>query len=187
MNVTPTSLPGVLLIEPKVFGDARGFFYEIYQAPRYAQHGMPGSFVQDNLSRSARGILRGLHYQEPRGQGKLVQCIAGAVFDVVVDIRRGSPTFGKTLTMELSAETRHQLWIPAGFAHGFVVLSETADFLYKCTEVYAPEHEHTILWNDPDLAIPWPVKEPVLSKKDVAGVRLRDAKVLPERVPAPTP
>jgi dTDP-4-dehydrorhamnose 3,5-epimerase len=133
-------LPGVLLVEPKVFGDGRGFFYESYQQRRYAEAGIPGPFVQDNVSRSARGTLRGLHFQHPRAQGKLVSVLAGAVFDVAVDIRRGSPTFARWFGVELSGENKRQLWVPPGFAHGFCVLSETADFAYKCTDYYAPEH-----------------------------------------------
>jgi len=174
MKVTQTSLPGVLRLEPQVFGDDRGFFMETYQAARYADRGIPGAFIQDNLSRSAKGTLRGLHFQEPKGQGKLVQVLRGAVYDVAVDVRRGSPTFGKWIAEELSDANRHQLWIPPGFAHGFVVLSDAADFFYKCTELYAPECERAIAWNDPDLGIRWPIATPRLSAKDAAGVRLRD-------------
>ncbi|KFA94654.1 dTDP-4-dehydrorhamnose 3,5-epimerase [Archangium violaceum] len=179
MNVLKTELPGVLILEPKRFGDERGFFMELFHAKRYADAGIPGPFVQDNFSRSAKGILRGLHFQEPHGQGKLVQVLAGAVYDVAVDIRRGSPTFGKFVGVELSADNRRQLWVPAGFAHGFCVLSESADFHYKCTEVYTPASEHGIAWNDPDLAIPWPVTSPLLSPKDVGAPRLKDMPVLP--------
>ncbi len=180
MKVLPTEIPGVLIIEPKVFGDERGFFLETFHWKRYADAGIPGPFVQDNYSRSVKGTLRGLHFQEPQGQGKLVQVVAGTVFDVAVDIRRGSPTFGKWVGVELSADTKRQLWVPPGFAHGFCVLSEAADFQYKCTTLYAPEHEHAIAWNDPDLAIRWPIsEEPKLSAKDAAAPRLKDVKALP--------
>ncbi|QSQ25088.1 dTDP-4-dehydrorhamnose 3,5-epimerase [Pyxidicoccus parkwayensis] len=179
MRVLPTELPGVLVVEPKVFGDDRGFFMEMFHAKRYADAGIPGPFVQDNYSRSAKGTLRGLHFQEPQAQGKLVQVIAGAVYDVAVDVRRGSPGFGKWVAVELSSDNRRQLWIPPGFAHGFCVLSESADFHYKCTTLYAPETERGVLWNDPDLAIPWPVTSPLLSAKDAKAPRLRDAMVLP--------
>lgn len=180
MKVTPLdALPEVLLVEPRVFGDDRGFFMELFHARRYADAGIPGPFVQDNYSRSARGILRGLHFQEPQAQGKLVQVLAGAVYDVAVDVRKGSPTFGKWVAVELSSDNRRQLWIPPGFAHGFCVLSESADFHYKCTTLYSPETERSVLWSDPDLAIPWPVREPVLSAKDARAPRLQDAPVLP--------
>jgi len=180
VKISETELPGVLLLEPKRFGDDRGFFMELFHAKRYTEAGIPGPFVQDNFSRSAKGILRGLHFQQPHAQGKLVQVFAGAVYDVAVDIRRGSPTFGKWVGMELSADNRRQLWVPAGFAHGFCVLSESADFHYKCTELYSPASEHGIAWNDPDLGIPWPVKSPLLSPKDSAAPRLKDAPVLPD-------
>jgi dTDP-4-dehydrorhamnose 3,5-epimerase len=180
VKISETELPGVLLLEPKRFGDDRGFFMELFHAKRYSEAGIPGPFVQDNFSRSAKGILRGLHFQQPHAQGKLVQVFAGAVYDVAVDIRRGSPTFGKWVGMELSADNRRQLWVPAGFAHGFCVLSESADFHYKCTELYSPASEHGIAWNDPDLGIPWPVKSPLLSPKDSAAPRLKDAPVLPD-------
>jgi len=180
VKVTPTEIPGVLILEPKVFGDARGFFLETYHSQRYADAGIQGPFVQDNYSRSVKGTLRGLHYQEPQGQGKLVQVVAGAVFDVAVDIRRGSPTFGKWVGVELSAENKRQFWVPPGFAHGFFVISESADFQYKCTALYAPEHEHSVAWNDPDLAIQWPISEaPKLSAKDSAAPRLKDVNALP--------
>jgi dTDP-4-dehydrorhamnose 3,5-epimerase len=179
VKVIPTEIPGVLIIEPKVFGDERGFFLETFNAKRYADAGIPGPFVQDNYSRSVKGTLRGLHFQEPQPQGKLVQVIAGAVYDVAVDIRKGSPTFGKFVGVELSAENKRQFWVPPGFAHGFYVLSESADFQYKCTALYAPEHERSLIWNDPDLAIPWPVSgAPKLSAKDAAAPRLKDAPVL---------
>ncbi|QSQ14757.1 dTDP-4-dehydrorhamnose 3,5-epimerase [Myxococcus landrumensis] len=179
MKVTPLEIPDLLLVEPKVFGDDRGFFMELFHAKRYADAGIPGPFIQDNYSRSSRGTLRGLHFQEPQGQGKLVQVLAGRVYDVAVDVRRGSPTFGKWAAVELSAENRRQLWIPPGFAHGFCVTSETADFHYKCTTMYAPETERCIAWNDPDLGIPWPVSEPLMSPKDLRAPRLKDAPVLP--------
>jgi dTDP-4-dehydrorhamnose 3,5-epimerase len=180
VKISETELPGVLLLEPKRFGDDRGFFMELFHEKRYAEAGIPGPFVQDNFSRSAKGILRGLHFQQPHAQGKLVQVFAGAVYDVAVDIRRGSPTFGRWVGMELSADNRRQLWVPAGFAHGFCVLSESADFHYKCTDFYSPASEHGIAWNDPDLGIPWPVKSPLLSPKDSAAPRLKDAPVLPD-------
>ncbi|CAM3812246.1 dTDP-4-dehydrorhamnose 3,5-epimerase [Corallococcus sp. ZKHCc1 1396] len=179
MKVTPLELPEVLLLEPKVFGDDRGFFLESYNAKRYADAGIPGPFVQDNLSRSVKGTLRGLHFQEPNAQGKLVQCLAGAVWDVAVDVRRGSPTFGRWVAAELSFENKRQLWVPPGFAHGFCVLSDSADFFYKCTALYSPETERSVHWNDPDLAIPWPVSAPLLSGKDQQAPRLKDAPVLP--------
>jgi dTDP-4-dehydrorhamnose 3,5-epimerase len=179
MNVVTTPLPGVLVLEPKVFGDDRGFFLETFHAERYRAAGVPLAFVQDNWSRSARGTLRGLHFQQPNPQGKLVQVYRGAVFDVAVDVRRGSPTFGQWYGCELSEENKRQLWVPPGFAHGFCVTSETADFVYKCTSLYAPDSERGIAWNDPDLAIPWPASAPLLSKKDAAAPRLKDAPVLP--------
>ena len=179
MKVIPTALPEVLLVEPKVFGDSRGFFYESFQAARYAEAGIPGPFVQDNLSRSVRGTLRGLHFQEPRAQGKLVQVLRGAVWDVAVDVRRGSPRFGQWVAVELSETAPRQLWIPPGFAHGFCVLSDSADFFYKCTELYAPECERSIAWNDPAIGITWPVGSPILSAKDAAAPRLADAPILP--------
>ncbi|NVJ04033.1 dTDP-4-dehydrorhamnose 3,5-epimerase [Myxococcus sp. AM001] len=182
MKVTPLELPDVLLLEPKVFGDDRGFFMEMFHAARFAAVGIPGPFVQDNYSRSAKGTLRGLHFQEPQAQGKLVQVLAGAVYDVAVDVRRGSPTFGQWVAVELSADNRRQLWIPPGFAHGFCVVSDSADFHYKCTALYAPETERSVAWNDPDLAIAWPVSEPLLSPKDAQAPRLRDAPLLPEYV-----
>ncbi|WP_141618125.1 dTDP-4-dehydrorhamnose 3,5-epimerase [Myxococcus sp. AB036A] len=182
MKVTPLEIPEVLLLEPKVFGDDRGFFMEMFHAARYAAVGIPGPFVQDNYSRSAKGTLRGLHFQEPQAQGKLVQVLAGAVYDVAVDVRRGSRTFGQWVAAELSSDNRRQLWIPPGFAHGFCVVSDSADFHYKCTALYAPETERSVVWNDPDLAIPWPVSEPLLSPKDAQAPRLRDAPLLPEYV-----
>ena len=177
MKATPTRIPDVLLIEPKVFGDDRGFFFESFN--RRAFHEATGinvDFVQDNHSKSARNVLRGLHYQLAQPQGKLVRVTQGEVFDVAVDIRKGSPTYGQWVGEILSAENKKQLWIPAGLAHGFVVLSETAEFLYKTTDYYAPQHERCIAWNDPDLAIAWPIEgQPLLSPKDAAGAAFREA------------
>lgn len=181
MNVVATDLPGVLILEPKVFGDDRGFFFESYNARVFREKtGLDVDFVQDNHSRSAKNVLRGLHYQISQPQGKLVRVIAGEVFDVAVDLRRSSPSFGRWVGFRLSAENKRMAWIPAGFAHGFVVVSETAEFLYKTTDYWAPEFERTVLWNDPDLAIDWPLAgEPILAAKDQAGRRLRDAEVYP--------
>lgn len=176
MKVQATHLDGVLIIAPKVFGDARGFFLETFQTRRYAEAGIPGPFVQDNHSRSARGVLRGLHYQIQRPQGKLVMVTKGAVFDVAVDIRRNSPTFGQWFGAELSDDNHHQLYVPPGFAHGFCVLSEQADFLYKCTEYYIPELERSIIWNDPDIAVAWPLDAPSLSARDALAPRLKDVR-----------
>jgi dTDP-4-dehydrorhamnose 3,5-epimerase len=181
MNVQDTGLPGVLLVQPPVFHDGRGYFRETWRAERYAAAGIPDRFVQDNVSLSARGVLRGLHFQEPGGQGKLVSVLRGEVWDVAVDVRAGSPTFGHWAGYTLSAENGWQLWIPAGFAHGFTVTSDEAIFAYKCTDVYRPETEATVLWNDPELGIEWPVDRPVISDKDAAGARLRD--LAPERLP----
>jgi len=181
MNVIETKLPGMLIIEPRVFGDARGYFMESFQAERYAEAGIAGPFVQDNLSFSRQGILRGLHVQNPRPQGKLVQVLQGEVFDVAVDIRVGSPTFGLWEGVVLSAENARQLYVPPGFAHGFVVTSETALFAYKCTDYYLPQSELSIIWDDPDIGIRWPLNDPQLSVKDAAGVRL--ASVALERLP----
>lgn len=172
MKVTRTDIPDVCLIEPRVFGDARGFFYESFNQRAFAEAtGVQTEFVQDNHSRSARGVLRGLHYQIQQPQGKLVRVVSGEVFDVAVDIRRASPTFGKWVGAMLSEQNKAQLWVPAGFAHGFVVLSENAEFLYKTTDYYAPEHEQCIAWNDPFLGIQWPDlgEAPKLSAKDAAG------------------
>ena len=185
MRVEPTELPGVLILEPKVFGDARGFFTETWHARRYAEAGLPEAFVQDNLSFSQRGVLRGLHYQNPHGQGKLVYVLQGTVFDVAVDIRVGSPTFGRWIGVTLSAENRRQFWVPPGFAHGFCVTSETALFAYKCSDYYAPEHEGSVLWNDPAIGIAWPVESPTLSAKDAAALRL--AEVDRARLPSVSP
>ncbi|MBC5785489.1 dTDP-4-dehydrorhamnose 3,5-epimerase [Ramlibacter sp. USB13] len=179
MKVTPTRLPDVLILEPKVFGDARGFFLESFNQKTFdAAVGRHYEFVQDNHSRSAKGVLRGLHYQVAQTQGKLVRVVSGAVYDVAVDVRRSSPTFGQWVGVELTAEGGKQLWIPPGFAHGFVVLSETADFLYKTTDYYAPQHERSIAWNDPEIGIEWPAGlVPVLSAKDSAAASLREAEV----------
>ena len=178
MNVIETALPDVLILEPRVFGDERGFFMESYNRQRFAELGLPTEFVQDNHSRSARGVLRGLHYQIRQPQGKLVRVVRGAVYDVAVDLRRGSPTFGRWAGVELTEENKRMLWIPPGFAHGFLVLSDCADFLYKATDFYAPEHERCLLWNDPALGIAWPLSgEPILSAKDRAGKSLSEAEV----------
>jgi dTDP-4-dehydrorhamnose 3,5-epimerase len=173
MIIHQTPLSGLLLIEPKVFGDARGFFLETYREHRLAEFGVP-TFVQDNHSRSARGVLRGVHYQLERPQGKLVMVSRGAVFDVVVDIRKDSSTFGQWYGVELNDQNHYQLYVAPGFAHGFCVLSEDADFLYKCTEYYSPTTERAIIWNDPDINIAWPLPEPRLSAKDLQAPRLRD-------------
>lgn len=175
MQVFETAIPDVKLIEPKVFGDDRGFFLESFQAERYAQQaGITLAFVQDNHSRSARNVLRGLHFQRSKPQGKLVRVVRGEVLDVAVDIRRGSPTFGNVVSEILSEENKRQLWIPPGLAHGFVVLSETADFEYKCTDYYDPSDEGSLIWNDPDLNIDWRVTDPILSAKDAQGLRLAE-------------
>ena len=174
MNVLPTPLPGVLIVEPRVFADARGFFLETFQARRFAEHGLPTEFPQDNYSRSVRGVLRGLHYQLRQPQGKLVSVVRGEVYDVAVDLRRGSPTFGQWFGMVLAEEPRRFLWIPPGFAHGFCVLSDVADLVYKCTALYAPDDERGIIWSDPTLAIDWPIESPLLSPKDAALPVLTD-------------
>lgn len=179
MNVDPTPLPGLLVITPRVFSDTRGFFCETFHQEKYGAHGITGPFVQDNWSHSSRDTLRGLHFQHPQGQGKLVCATRGAVFDVAVDIRVGSPHFGKWFGCELSESNRKQLWIPAGFAHGFCALSDDADFLYKCTALYAPEHEQSVAWNDPAIGIDWPTKAPLLSKKDAEAPPLSAVKRLP--------
>ena len=176
MKVTPTAIPEVLIIEPKVFGDARGFFYESFNQKVFNEAtGLSLNFVQDNHSRSAKGVLRGLHYQIQQPQGKLVRVVRGAVFDVAVDIRKSSPTFGRWVGAELSEDNQHQLWVPPGFAHGFLVLSDLADFLYKTTDYYAPQYERSILWNDSDLNIDWPIGEPILSNKDRQGLKFNSA------------
>jgi dTDP-4-dehydrorhamnose 3,5-epimerase len=179
LKATATAIPDVLIIEPKVFGDQRGFFFESFNEDAFNQvTGLNAKFVQDNHSRSAQGVLRGLHYQIQQPQGKLVRVVSGEVLDVAVDIRRSSPTFGKAITVVLSDENHRQLWVPPGFAHGFLVLSETADFLYKTTDYHAPAYERCILWNDPALKIDWQLSEqPNLSGKDVAGTLLAQADV----------
>jgi dTDP-4-dehydrorhamnose 3,5-epimerase len=181
MKVIASELPEVLILEPRVFGDERGFFYESFNARAFEQAtGRTCEFVQDNHSRSQRGVLRGLHYQLQQAQGKLVRVTAGEVYDVAVDIRRSSPTFGRWSGVQLSAENKRQLWLPEGFAHGFLVLSEVAEVLYKTTDYYAPEHERCIRWDDPSLAIDWPLDSaPQLSAKDQAGLSLADAELFP--------
>ncbi|MFC5694269.1 dTDP-4-dehydrorhamnose 3,5-epimerase [Pseudomonas sp. GCM10022186] len=181
MKVIATELPDVLILEPRVFGDERGFFYESYNSRVFEElTGLKPDFVQDNHSSSQRGVLRGLHYQVQQAQGKLVRVVQGEVFDVAVDIRRSSPTFGRWVGARLSAENKLQMWVPEGFAHGFLVLSETAEFLYMTTNYYAPRHERCIRWDDPDLAIDWPLAgAPILSAKDQAGVALKDADLFP--------
>lgn len=180
MNVIETSLPGVLILEPKVFGDERGFFFESYNKMTVERAAITADFVQDNHSRSVRNVLRGLHYQIKQPQGKLVRVVQGEAFDVAVDIRRSSPHFGKWAGFNLSAENKRMTWIPPGFAHGFLVLSEVAEFLYKTTDYWAPEHERCIIWNDPDLAIQWPRHENLsLSPKDQIGSLLKDAELFP--------
>ena len=182
MEFEPTAIPDVVLIRPKVFGDPRGYFFESWEERKFAAAGLDVKFVQDNHSRSARHILRGLHYQIQQAQGKLVRVVTGAVFDVAVDIRRRSPTFGRWVGVTLTEENHHMLWVPPGFAHGFLVLSESADFLYRCTDFWAPPHERAIAWNDPDLNIRWPLPEgtqPVLSAKDSVAKSFRDAEYFP--------
>ena len=180
MKATPTALPEVLLIEPRVFGDARGFFFESYNRRALTAVGVGDEFVQDNHSRSTRGVLRGLHYQVQHAQGKLVRVIEGEVFDVVVDLRRSSPTFTRWVGVNLSAQNRHMLWIPPGFAHGFLVLSDVAEFLYKTTDYWYPEFERTLLWNDPALGIDWPLTgAPMLAAKDGVGAPLAQAEAYP--------
>lgn len=180
MKAVSTDLPGVLLIEPRVFGDERGFFLETWNERSFSEIGIEAHFVQDNHSRSARNVLRGLHYQIHQPQGKLLRVIAGEIFDVIVDIRRSSPTFGKVVTLKIDAASKFMLWIPVGFAHGFCVVSDYAEVLYKTTDFYAPEHERSIAWNDPQLAIPWPVAgPPTLSDKDSHSVKLSDAELFP--------
>ncbi|MBN1466313.1 dTDP-4-dehydrorhamnose 3,5-epimerase [candidate division KSB1 bacterium] len=178
MKFIPTEIPELILIEPKVLGDSRGYFMETYREPLFQANGIKEKFVQDNMSRSVRGTLRGLHYQlDPHAQGKLVRVLRGAVYDVAVDIRRGSPAFGKWIGVELSEENKLSLWIPAGFAHGFYVLSDIAEFTYKCTAIYTPHAERGIVWNDPDINIKWPIvgDDVVLSEKDKSNPLLQDA------------
>jgi len=180
MNFITTEIPDVILIEPRVFADERGFFMETWHKQKFLKGGIDADFVQDNHSRSVQGTLRGLHYQVKRQQGKLVRVILGEVYDVAVDIRRGSPTFGKWIGFYLSAENKRMLWIPPGFAHGFYVTSDVAEFVYKCTDFYAPKHERCIIWNDSNLGIQWPLingMAPVLSAKDAKGIRLEEAEL----------
>jgi dTDP-4-dehydrorhamnose 3,5-epimerase len=178
MNTIKTKIPEVLLFEPKVFGDERGFFLESYNQKVFDEYGLKQSFVQDNHSRSARNVLRGLHYQLGQPQGKLIRVVSGAIWDVAVDVRRSSATFGQWVAAELSAENKRIFWVPEGFAHGFVVTSDSADVLYKATDFYAPSCERSLLWNDPQLAIPWPLSgEPLLSQKDRAGLPIGQAEL----------
>ena len=179
MKVTPTSIPSVLLIEPRVFGDTRGFFFESFNQRAFNQAtGLDVNFVQDNHSRSSKGVLRGLHYQIQQPQGKLIRVVRGSVFDVTVDLRKSSPTFGQWVGVELAEDNHRQLWIPPGFAHGFYVLSDSADFLYKTTDYYAPEFECGLIWNDPTIGIEWPLNtQPIISTKDAQGKKLADAEV----------
>jgi dTDP-4-dehydrorhamnose 3,5-epimerase len=179
MNVIATEIPEVLIIEPKVHGDRRGFFMETFRADRYAPYGIAAPFVQDNLSRSTHGVLRGLHLQNPREQAKLVTVLRGLVRDVAVDVRRGSPTFGRHVAVELSEDNRRQLFVPRGFAHGFAVLSETADVFYKCDEIYSPADEITVRWNDPAIGIAWGIDAPALSARDAAAPLLAELPMLP--------
>jgi len=180
MQVIRTAIPEVLVIEPKVFGDERGYFYESYNERELEKQGLRAHFVQDNQSRSARNVLRGLHYQVRQAQGKLVRVTAGEIYDVAVDLHRSSPTFGKWTAVVLSAENRRMCWVPPGYAHGFLVTSDYAEVQYKTTDYWAPQHERCIIWNDRDLGVPWPLKgEPVLSQKDRAGLSLKEAEVFP--------
>ena len=180
MNVEATSLAGVLIVTPRVFSDSRGFFLETFHSEKYAEKGIDAAFVQDNWSHSVKDTLRGLHFQNPKAQGKLVCVTRGAVFDVVVDVRVGSPQFGQWFGLELSDSNRRQLWIPPGFAHGFCALTDDADFLYKCTALYAPDCEQSILWSDPAIGIEWPTKSPLLSKKDLEAPLLAKVARLPQ-------
>jgi dTDP-4-dehydrorhamnose 3,5-epimerase len=180
MEFLPTNIPEVVIIQPRIFGDERGFFLETYQSERFAAAGISAQFVQDNHSGSRQGILRGLHYQIHQPQGKLVRVIAGEIFDVAVDLRRSSPTFGKWVCAQLSAQNKQQIWVPAGFAHGFYVVSEWAEVVYKATDYYAPQWERTLMWNDPELAIQWPLCDeqlPFLSAKDTRGASLQEAEL----------
>jgi dTDP-4-dehydrorhamnose 3,5-epimerase len=179
MNVIRTQIPDVVIFEPKVFGDSRGYFFESFQTDRYATNGVTRPFVQDNIARSRRGVLRGLHLQNPRTQGKLVTVLRGTILDVAVDVRLGSPTFGRHVAAELSEDNRSQMWIPRGFAHGYLVLSESADFFYKCDEFYSPTDEITLRWDDPSFGIMWGIECPTLSARDAAAPLLAGAKGLP--------
>ena len=176
MNIIKTKLSDCIIIEPKVYGDDRGFFLETFQAERYATVGITLPFVQDNHSRSSKGVLRGLHFQKTKPQGKLVRVVRGEVYDVAVDIRLGSPTYGRWEAVVLSEDNKKQFWVPPGFAHGFMVISDFADFEYKCTDYYDPTDEGSLLWNDPDLNIPWPIKSPLLSEKDALAPLLANLK-----------
>ncbi len=178
MNIVECNIPGPLILEPRVFGDERGFFLESWNADAFAQAGLDLTFVQDNHSRSQKGVLRGMHFQNPGAQGKLVRVVRGAVFDAVVDLRRSSPNFGKWTGVVLSAENKRMFWVPEGFAHGFLTLEDNTDFLYKCTAPYAPQHEQSLAWDDPAVGIEWPLDglDPILSAKDAAGVALADVK-----------
>jgi dTDP-4-dehydrorhamnose 3,5-epimerase len=185
MKVLETAIPGMLIIEPKVLGDSRGFFLELFQEQRYTQSGIGHRFVQDNLSRSAQGVLRGLHFQNPKPQGKLVTVLRGCVLDVTVDVRAGSPTFGRQVAVELNEDNHRQVWIPRGLAHGFVVRSESADFFYKCDELYSPADELVVRWNDPELGIDWGEAAPLVSKRDAEGRTLAQLDgLLPRYEPA---
>jgi dTDP-4-dehydrorhamnose 3,5-epimerase len=179
MNILQAPLPDILIIEPKIFGDQRGFFYESFRSDRSTSHGIAGPFVQDNLSRSARGVLRGLHLQNPKAQGKLVSVLQGRVLDVAVDVRLGSPTFGRHVAVELNDQNRRQLWIPRGFAHGFLVLSDFADFFYKCDEYYSPADEIVVRWNDPAIGVDWGIEAPTLSARDAVAPLLAEIRTLP--------
>jgi len=181
MNIIKTDIPDVLILEPRVFGDDRGFFFESFNSRAFRElTGLEPTFVQDNHSRSGKNVLRGLHYQIRQSQGKLVRVVSGEVFDVAVDLRKSSPTFGKWVSARLSAENKRQMWIPEGFAHGFLVLSESADCIYRTTDFYAPEHERSVLWNDPDIGVRWPMTgEPVLAAKDRAGKLFKEADLFP--------
>src|ERR1700721_2601152 len=180
MNIIKTPIPDVVIIEPKIFGDPRGFFLEQFQVQRYSAFGAGGPFVQDNMSRSSQGVLRGLHLQNPNPQGKLVSVMRGRVLDVAVDVRVGSPTFGRHVAVELGDDTFRQLWVPRGFAHGFVVLSEVADFFYRCDELYSPADELVVRWNDPALKIDWPIQAPTLSERDATAPLLGEIGGLPK-------
>lgn len=178
LKILETEIPGVLIIEPRVFPDDRGFFMETYNAVAFRKAGLPETFLQDNHSGSTLGVVRGLHYQLLNPQGKLVRCILGSIFDVAVDVRRGSPHFGRWIGSELTAENRRMLWIPSGFAHGFATTSDRAEVLYKCTTVWDAETDRSLLWNDPEIGINWPVADPIISPKDAVAPRLRDAELL---------
>lgn len=181
MEFRPTDLPGVLLVVPEVFEDSRGFFFESFHAGKYAEGGIDVSFVQDNHSKSLKGTLRGLHAQYRKPQGKLVRVLQGEIFDVAVDARKGSPFFGKWVGVSLSSENRHQIYVPPGFVHGFCVISDTAEVEYKCTDLYDPGYEMTVMWNDPEIGVEWPVEDPILSAKDLEGKSLADlSDLLPE-------